>query len=499
MRSTRATLFWRGGAAGALAGLAAAAVMELLALGVGLKTLPDLLQGPLLGLLPGPVFGFLIDTLQHLGKVLEEAGLLLAMVLALGALGAAAAVAEARLPRWRPGVVVAAAGWLALTGLSLADSAAGPLTVLAALNSGAWALVMAAWYWLWHRLLQRREGRDEVDLQRRRMALLFPAGLALLSLAVIGGLRVPEWLHALAGGDAPPGPVPALTPVSDFYRVSKNLRDPVVVESGWSLRLFGQVGRELKLDLAHLRALPQSSEVVTMECVSNLVGGNLMSTGRFTGIPLRDLLTMTEPSADARSVTYRAQDGFSESLPLNLVLADPRILIALQLNGQPLGVEHGFPARVLIPGRYGMKGPKWLKEIELTSTPQGGYWEEQGWDREAIVRTTARFDVPLTGSSLLSPVQLAGVAFAGVRGVNAVEWSADGGRSWHPAELEAPLSELTWTRWRATWRPAQDGAYTLLVRARDGSGEAQTSQEAPSFPKGASGYHRLQVRARPVG
>ncbi len=498
MESRRNTTLWQGAAAGALAGLAAVALMELLALGAGLKTLPDLLQGPLLALLPGAVFGYLIDNLQHLGKVLEEAGLLAAMVLLLGGLGGAAALVQARRPQWRPGVVAAAAGWLALTGLSLADAATGPFTVLAALNAAGWALVMAAWYWLWRRLQAPSKGAEDIDLDRRRVTYLLPAGLAVLSLGAIGALRVPEWLHALAGGDSAPGPVPALTPVGDFYRVSKNLSDPVISESGWALRLFGQVGRELKLDLAHLRALPATSEIVTMACVSNLVGGNLISTGRFTGIPLRDLLTMTEPKPGARSVTYRAQDGFSESLPLDVVMGDPHILIAHQLDNQPLTPEHGFPARVLIPGRYGMKAPKWLKEIELTNSPQGGYWEDQGWDREAIVKTTARFDVPQTGASLVGAVQLAGVAFAGVRGVQVVEWSADAGHTWKAAELEAPLSGLTWTRWRATWQPAKDASYTLAVRARDGSGALQTSREAPSFPNGASGYHRVDVRARPA-
>jgi hypothetical protein len=141
-----------------------------------------------------------------------------------------------------------------------------------------------------------------------------------------------------------------------------------------------------------------------------------------------------------------------------------------------------------------MKGPKWLDEVELVRSPVNGYWEDQGWDRDAVVKTTARFDTPRDGFILkLGPIPLAGVAFAGVRGVQAVEYSADGGRSWTAAALQPPLSALTWVLWSATWTPAAEGAYTLLVRARDGAGKLQTSSIAPSFPDGASGYHSVRV------
>jgi hypothetical protein len=142
-----------------------------------------------------------------------------------------------------------------------------------------------------------------------------------------------------------------------------------------------------------------------------------------------------------------------------------------------------------------MKGPKWLDGIELVANPQDGYWEQQGWDRDAVVRTTARFDVPVNGALLRAhgPVVLAGVAFAGVRGVRAVEWSTDGGKAWQPADLEPPLSPLSWVRWRATWTPASGGTSELVVRARDGAGQLQTSDQMPSYPSGATGYHRITV------
>jgi hypothetical protein len=169
-------------------------------------------------------------------------------------------------------------------------------------------------------------------------------------------------------------------------------------------------------------------------------------------------------------------------------------MVAHQLDGAPLPDAHGFPARVLIPGRYGMKGPKWLQEIEVAAAEGGGFWEQQGWDSQAVVLTTSRFDSPRDGAVLrLGEVPLAGVAFAGRRGVQAVEWSADGGRTWAAADLRPPLSPLTWVLWQATWMPASEGEHTLVVRARDGGGSLQTGAQAPSFPNGATGHHTIRV------
>ena len=237
------------------------------------------------------------------------------------------------------------------------------------------------------------------------------------------------------------------------------------------------------------------TEVVTLECVSNIVGGDLMSTGRFSGLPLRDLLTMAGPQPGAGAVLFKARDGYTESLSLSTIMRSPEILVAYRLNGAHLPDAHGFPARVLFPGHYGMKGPKWLDSIELVPEVEDGYWEQQGWDREALVRTTARFDVPTDGSLLHASASnlLAGVAFAGVRGVRAVEWTSDGGRTWLPAQLDPPLSPLTWVRWHATWTPESEGGFSLMVRARDGTGQLQTSEGAPSYPSGATGYHRVNV------
>jgi DMSO/TMAO reductase YedYZ molybdopterin-dependent catalytic subunit len=486
----------RGAWAGLVAGLVTAAAMYLAAALIGLRTLPEALQQPVLAIMPGPVFGFLIDNLQHAGKVVEEAGLLVVMVLALAALGVAAGVVAQRRRLPRTGLLAGAAGWLIVTLLLLPLTGDGFLGLRGGLTAPlGWAVVFAIYALVWESVWSSAPPR-EPDLGRRRLVTALPVGLALGSLALLGVLKVPAWIRDVA---SPPeaglsGPVPEITPVANFYVVSKNFSDPVVPASGWSLRVGGLVERPLRMDYSQLRQLPSTTETATLECVSNDVGGNLMSTGSFTGVPLRDLLVMASPLSKATAVTFKARDGFTESATLRMVMDDPTILVAYNLAGHPLTDKHGFPARILIPGHYGMRGPKWLEEINLTDSDSGGYWEGQGWDHQALVKTTARFDSPRADAFLPSgPLELAGVAFAGVRGVQAVEWTADGGKTWSVADLKSPLSPLTWTLWRASWTPPHEGAYTLQVRARDGHGDWQTSQIAPSFPNGATGYHTIQV------
>jgi DMSO/TMAO reductase YedYZ molybdopterin-dependent catalytic subunit len=487
----------RGAWAGLVAGLAAVAAMYLAALLTGMRSLPDLLQQPILSIMPGPVFGFLIDNLQHVGKVIEEAGLIVVMVFALAALGAAAGFLAERFRLPRAGLLAGAAGWLLVALVLLPLAGEGLLGVRSGLTTPViWALVFVAYWLVWDTTWDQQGSQPAVDMGRRRVLAMTPVVIGLGSLALVGVLKVPDWVRAVL---APPesglsGPVPEITPVDHFYRVSKNFQDPTVSVRGWALQVTGLVGRSLRLSYQDLQGLPAMSQFVTLECISNEVGGDLMSTGKFSGVPLRDLLTMAELRPGAGAVNFHARDGYTESLPLSVVMDSPEIMIVHQLDGAPLPDSHGFPARVLIPGRYGMKGPKWLDQLEVAASESGGFWEQQGWDSRAVVRTTARFDMPHDGAVLrMGGVQLAGVAFAGRRGVQSVEWSADAGGTWMAADVKAPLSPLTWVLWRATWTPAAEGVRTLVVRARDGSGEPQSGQQAPSFPSGSSGYHKVRV------
>jgi DMSO/TMAO reductase YedYZ molybdopterin-dependent catalytic subunit len=486
----------RGAWAGLVAGLAAAALMYLASGLIGLRTLPEALQPPLLAAMPGPLFGFLIDRLQHAGKVLEEAGLLVAMVVALTALGALSGLLAERRRLPRPGLLAAAAAWLVVTLVLLPLAGDGLLGLRKGLTQPlGWAIVFAVYAMLWETVWSAAPA-PEPDLGRRRMLTALPVGVALGSLGLLGFLKVPGWVRDVA---SPPeaglsGRVPEITPVANFYVVSKNFNDPVIPASGWSLRVTGLVQRTLRFDYGQMQALPAVTQAVTMECVSNEVGGPLMSTGRFTGIPIRDLVTMAGAQARATALTFKARDGFTETAGLKLIMDDPTILVAYRLEGQPLPDKHGFPARVLIPGHYGMRAPKWLDEIELTDSESGGYWEGQGWDHQAAVKTTSRIDTPQDGALVgPGPLTLAGVAFAGNRGIQAVEWSADGGRSWAAAEMSPPLSPLTWVLWQVSWSPSREGAYSVMVRARDGRGDLQSAERAASYPSGASGYHAVHV------
>lgn len=489
--------FWRGALGGLVAGLAAAAVMEVGGAVVGVQTLPQLVQEPLLAVMPGAVFGFLIDTLQHWGKVIEEAGLIVLMITLLTLLGAAVMALVARRPGLRGGLLAGAAAWLVVALVVLPLGGAGLFGLAGGFQVPVvWGLVFAVYALVWEWVVGRAQA-PPVDLERRRVAIAVPVLVGLGSLAVIGGLRVPEWLRSAL---APPesrlaGPVPEITPVADFYQISKNFQDPAVPAQGWSLRVHGMVDRPLRLSLADLESLPSVTEAVTLECISNDVGGPLMSTGRFTGVPLRDLLAMAGPSAGTGALAFKSRDGYTESLAIQDAIGSTDILIATRLDGAPLPDAHGFPARVLIPGHYGMKGPKWLDEIQAVSSAGGGYWEGQGWDPAAAIRTTARFDTPTDFAQFrVGPVTIGGVAFGGARGIHSVEWSADNGRSWSPADVRPALSQFTWVLWHATWTPAREGVYDLIVRARDGEGAVQSSERLPSFPSGASGYHKIAVQ-----
>ncbi len=479
---------------GCLGGTVLVALMYLSATLFSLHPLPQLLNEPLLSVMPGWLFGFLIDTLQHAGKVVEELGLIVAMVMALGVLGAVAYVAALRwTSRYLP-FAFAAVAWLVVCGVLLPVSGSG----LLGLGAGpVTPLVWAALCAIYAVVLQMGQQPDSrVDGGRRRFLSAVPAAVGAVSLGVLAWELAPGWYRAVfsAPESGLSGASPAITPVANFYVVSKNFGDPVVDGQSWRLSVKGLVDSPQALSLGQLRSLPSTSEYVTFACISNDVGGDLMSTGAFTGVPLRDLVGLAAPRSEASWVAFHSRDGYTESLPLAEVRARPEIMVAYDLDGAPLPDAHGYPARMVIPGRYGMKAPKWLDSIELVTHETGGYWEQQGWDHNAVVRTTSRFDVPRDGDILkLGTVSLAGVAFAGTRGISKVEYSTDGGSTWNAAAFSAPLSRLTWVLWTATWAPPAEGAYRLLVRATDGGGQMQQSQVAGSYPSGATGYHTIAV------
>jgi DMSO/TMAO reductase YedYZ molybdopterin-dependent catalytic subunit len=300
------------------------------------------------------------------------------------------------------------------------------------------------------------------------------------------------------------GVSPRITPVEDFYVIGKDLVAPDVDLATWRLTIGGLVARPLELTAADLRDLPRVEGVRSLQCISNEVVryGRYVGNQRWAGVRVRDVLEAAGPLPEAGWVIWRSADGFSESLPLATAL-DERTWLVDEMGppGTLLTRDHGAPLRVLIAGRYGMKQPKWLTEIELAADDEPGYWVRRGWDTEAVVRTYSRIDTPVAGATVVAgePLAVYGVATAGERGVARVEVSPDDGATWRDAELESieadAAGELAWRRWRATIT-LPPGATALLARATDGMGAVQVAEpQLPPLPSGATGLHRVPVVA----
>lgn len=289
---------------------------------------------------------------------------------------------------------------------------------------------------------------------------------------------------------------PEVTPTKSFYYVSKNLvSDPSITAGSWSLKIDGLVDKPYSLSYDQLLALPSVQQYHTLECISNEVGGNLMSNALFVGARLADVLNSAAIQQGASQVVFRAADGYSDSLHLSQAL-NPDALIVYQINGEALPQAHGFPARLLIPGLYGMKNGKWLTSLSVSSGAYDGYWEQRGWTHEARVKMTARIDSPHDGDIIATrATAVAGVAYSGDQGISALDVSLDGGHSWRRATLRRPLGALTWVLWELPWTPTP-GNHIVVARAIDLQGNVQRSAEAPPLPDGSSGYDAVSIVAR---
>jgi DMSO/TMAO reductase YedYZ molybdopterin-dependent catalytic subunit len=288
---------------------------------------------------------------------------------------------------------------------------------------------------------------------------------------------------------------PEITSNDQYYVVSKNLfADPVVQGSSWRLTVDGYVDNPYTLSYQELLALPMQQQYESMMCVSNEVGGQYMSNALWEGVPLKDLLERAGVKKGAIKVVFYATDDYSDSIHLDKAL-EPTTLLAVHMNGATLPQGHGFPARMLVPGIYGMKHCKWLTRIQVVTQDYQGYWQERGWSDPAPIRMTSRIDTPFVGSNV--PVNqvanIAGVAFSGNKGISEVDVSLDGGNSWQLATLKRPLSDLTWVLWEYPWQPTSRGSFTLIVRAVDLEGNVQDPNVAPPAPDGSSGYHTIAV------
>jgi hypothetical protein len=285
------------------------------------------------------------------------------------------------------------------------------------------------------------------------------------------------------------GTRPELTSNESFYRIDINLEPPRLDATRWRLRVDGFVKTPVELSLDEIRAMPSVEQLITLECISNPLGGDLVSTSRWKGVRLSDLLLRVGPSEGARTIHIEAADGFYESVAL-ADANDPRILLVYEMNGVPLPAEHGFPLRIYIPNRHGMKQPKWITRVRLSNEEGRGYWVDRGWSKEAIVKTTSVIDT--VGATMMlgeaKVLGVGGIAYAGARGISKVEVQVDDG-PWAEAKLIVPpLSDLCWVLWRYDWA-YQPGRHTFRVRAYDGTGALQPTEERGPRPNGASGIH----------
>ena len=289
--------------------------------------------------------------------------------------------------------------------------------------------------------------------------------------------------------------VTAITPNDRFYTVTKNVVDPDVKNPLWRLQVVGMVERPRDYSFADLKALPSVDQETTLMCISNWVGGGLMSNAVWKGVPLRSLIDAAGPKQGIVKVFFRAVDGYTDTILYEKAM-DPTTMVAYEMNGQELPERHGYPVRVIVPGMFGEKNVKWVTRIELVDYDRKGFYETQGWGPTFVVPTRARFDFPYYDQTapFASTIKLKGIGFGGNRGVARVEVSTDGGATWQDAKIEYPGTKRSWALWSYDWRPSGPGQYKLVVRATDGSGAVQTAEERGTAPDGATGYHRVTLR-----
>jgi len=492
---------------GALAMFLALDVAFLVSL-AGLPFTPFALGQAIIDVLPGSISIPLIETLQYWAKGLLIVGVV-ALFFGCGALAGALTVS----PRRRDSVVatVTAAPWVGAVVLGALVAGQridlGTSIVDAAIGLAVNALTLAF-------LAPASLERSTAPAPDRRRVLMGSAGAAVL--IALGGLPLSRALSSLGtqnGGvvsaarhlkepaTIPPadpaidalGITPRITANEDHYTVDTTLVKPRVDVETWKLSVTGNVDKPFQLTYDELLDLDAIEQVRTLECISNPIGGDLISTAVWTGVRMKDLLERAAPKSGSYDVVLTSVDGYQDSFPIAKAM-EPDTFLAYLMNGKTLPQEHGYPVRALVPNIYGMKNVKWLTEIKVETFDFKGYWQEQGWDDGATINTNTRIDLPeRTVRWNGGEVTIAGIAFAGARGIKQVEISFDQGRSWAAATLETPPGPLTWVRWVAKWTPPGPGNASLWARATDGRGDVQTPTPRDPYPVGATGYDTITL------
>jgi DMSO/TMAO reductase YedYZ molybdopterin-dependent catalytic subunit len=362
------------------------------------------------------------------------------------------------------------------------------------------------------------EGSDSPD-SGRRLSLVTLGFLGAGALTGVGGVVLSRMLSSVSGDRdafalpqidvAAPAVPPAVQPKgvalpsfvtsnADFYRIDTALSVPQLSRADWQLKIHGMVDREIIYRFEDLDRFEVVEKLVTLTCVSNPVGGDLISNAAWTGYRVRDLLAAAGVHPDADMVLSMSIDGFTAGTPVEALTDNRDALLAVGMNGQPLPTEHGYPARLVVPGLYGyVSATKWVVDLELTRFDRAeAFWTQHGWSAKGPIKTESRIDVPRSGQDVAKgPVTFGGVAWAQNRGVRTVEVRIDEG-DWQPADLGASYANDTWRLWSFNWQATQPGPHTITVRATDNTGAVQTADEAPPVPDGATGWHTVSFTVK---
>lgn len=535
-----------GALAGALFMLPVMAVMFAGAQAVGFSFLPFTLFDWLARNLPGAIIRFGINTMVEVITVLQlgptsDTAKIAEQLMSLGLLPLAGFIAGGLFWALMPRLSKRAS---AIPGIILGLIVAAPLLVAASTvpqsgdtdplstmlwNAGLlilWGLAVNGVYQSFAEAPSTaEEGAPAADVQvidRRQFLIRVGAGTALITVA--GALVGAGLGRLLTSDDAAPGattaqglpadlpnandPVipapgtrPEVTALADHYRIDINTLPPVIEEEGYTLPFTTRLtedGSEVTLKtftLDEIRAFEPVHAYVTMSCISNRVGGDLISTILWTGVPMQRILEQIAIPAEAAYIKITARDGFYETVALDLIRNDERVMLAYEWAGQPLPIEHGFPLRIHIPNLYGMKQPKWITKMEFIAEDEDGYWVERGWDKEAIARSTSVIDTVATDATFVAGEQtfvpIGGIAWAGDRGISRVQVRVDEGE-WQDAQVRAPISDRTWQIWRYDW-PYSEGRHLFEVRCVETNGTPQFERSQPTFPAGATGIHSVRT------
>lgn len=505
MTTSRAA--WAG--SGVLAGLAGLATSHLTAMALVVRESPVVAVGEaVIELTPGPVAKWAVETFGFWDKTVLVGGILLVLCLAFAVAGLLA-----RRSWWLPALVFGALAALGTAALLYRNGSATVELLPLAVGFVTWLASLSV---LTAPLEASRAAAEYPGSRATRRGFLLRAGVvaALAAAAGVGGeiwgrgrraieetrrlLRLPLTMPpvpdgALVGLDSLP---PWQTPNEDFYLIHTALVYPTIEPEDFELRIHGLVDRELTLSYQDLVERELTEAWITLNCVSNPVGGDLIGNAWWSGVRLADLLAEAGVQAGADAVLQTSHDGWTCGTPLSVLTDDRNAMLAVGMNGVPLPVEHGFPVRTIVPGLYGfVSACKWVVDLEVTRFDLiRAYWTERGWAEQAPVRLASRVDVPASGEDVPSgALRVGGVAWAQHTGIAAVEVAVDGG-AWQEVDVSAPGTDDTWVQWAGTVEVSA-GEHTVRVRATDKDGEVQTGTERDVIPDGATGWHEVSFTA----